>query len=95
MYVCLYNHRIQQEKDRPSKVANLARGQLNREPFAPHNLVLRDGFGRPVPRQPVHLHTQAEAGAYVRDSTRFPRRRPFIYLNRHMPSGQSRVYRVT
>ena len=26
-------------------------------------MVLRDGFGSPVPRQPVHLHTQAESGA--------------------------------
>ena len=29
------------------------------------NLVSRDGFGSPVPRQPVHLHTQAEPGAYL------------------------------
>ena len=28
-------------------------------------------------------HTQAESGAYSRDSSRFPRRRPFIYLTRH------------
>ena len=48
--------------------------------FAPENLVLRDGFGNPVPRQPAHLHTQAEYGAYLRDSSRLPRRRPFIYL---------------
>ena len=41
------------------------------------------------------LHTQAETDAYSRDSSRFPRRRPFIYLNRHTPSGQPRVYRVT
>ena len=41
------------------------------------------------------LHTQAESGAYSRDSSRVPRRRPFIYSNRHTPSGQSRVYRVT
>ena len=41
------------------------------------------------------LHTLAECGAYSRDSSRFPRRRPFIYLNRHRPSGQSRVYRIT
>ena len=27
--------------------------------FAPENLVSRDGFGSPVPRQPSHLHTQA------------------------------------
>ena len=55
----------------------------------------RPAFSRPVPRQPAHLQsTQAESGAYLRDSSRFPRRRPFIYLNRHTPSGQFRVYRV-
>ena len=48
--------------------------------FAPEDLVSLDGFGSPVPRQPVHLHTQAESGAYLRDYTRVPRRRPFIYL---------------
>ena len=41
------------------------------------------------------LHTQAESGAYLRDSSLFPRRCPFIYLHRHPPSGQSRVYQVT
>ena len=46
----------------PGKVANPARGQLNREnniplsPCVPENLVSRDGFSRPVPRQPAHLH---------------------------------------
>ena len=44
----------------------------------PENLVTRDGFSCPVPRQPAHLHTRAEFGAYVRDSFRVPRRRPFI-----------------
>ena len=84
----------------PGKVANPARDQPNREinislsAFAPKNLVSRGGFGSPVPRQPDHLHTQTESGAYLRDSSRVPRRRPFIYLNRHTPSGQSRVYRV-
>ena len=48
--------------------------------FVPENLVSRDRFGSPVPRQPAHLHTQAESGAYLRDSSRVPRRRPFIYL---------------
>ena len=52
--------------DQPGKVANLARGQLNREnsiplsPCVPENLVSRDGFSRPVPRQPAHLQTQAD-----------------------------------
>ena len=104
MYLCTYVFMVitySKGKDQPGKVANLAHGQLNRvfffslSPFAPENLVLRDGFGSPVPRQPVHPRTQAESDAYLRDSSRVPRRRPFIYLNRHTPSGQSRVYRVT
>ena len=33
--------------------------------FAPENLVSRDGFGSPVPRQPAYLHTQAELVAVV------------------------------
>ena len=44
----------------------------------PENLVPRDGFNRPVPRQPAYLHTRAESGAYLRDSSRVPRRRPFM-----------------
>ena len=48
--------------------------------FAPEDLVSREGFGSPVPRQPAHLYTQAESGAYLRDSSRVPRRRPFIYF---------------
>ena len=63
--------------NQPGKVANPARGQLNREnniplsAFVPENLVSRDSFGSPVPREPAHLHTQAESGAYLRDSSRF------------------------
>ena len=34
-------------------------------PFAPENLVSRDGFGIPIPLQPAHLHTQADSGAYL------------------------------
>ena len=30
MYVCMYAHHIEQSMDQPGKVANLARGQLNR-----------------------------------------------------------------
>ena len=84
MYACMYGHAYGKGMDQPGKVANPARGQLNREneyfPLAPENLVSRDGFGSPVPRQPAHLHTQAESGVYSRDSSRVPRRRPFIYL---------------
>ena len=63
---------------------------ISRSAFVPEDLVSRDGFGNPVPRQPAHIYTQAESGAYLRDSSRVPRRRPFIYLK-----PQSRVYRVT
>ena len=90
--------------DQPGKVANPARGQLNREnniplsPCVPENLVSRDGFSRPLPRQPAHLHTQAESGAYSRDSSRVPRRRPFMkppYAIGSVPSlsGHAIAYR--
>ena len=85
--------------DQPGKVANPARGQLNREnniplsPCMPENLVSRDGFSRPVSRQPAHLHTQAELGAYLRDSSRVPRRRPFITAIRHRVSPEFIGYR--
>ena len=90
--------------DQPGKVANPARGQLNREnniplsPCMPENLVSRDGFSRPVPRQPAHLHTQAESGAYLRDSSRVPRRRPLMkppYAIGSVPSlsGHAIAYR--
>ena len=45
--------------------------------------------GSSVPSRisPLIFHTQAEYGAYLRDSSRFPRRRPFIYTaNRHRVS---------
>ena len=86
MYVCMYGHTYSKSIDQPGKVASPARGQLNRKmkislsAFVTENLISRDGFGSPVPRQPAHLHTQAESGAYLRDFSRFPRRRPFIHL---------------
>ena len=53
---------------------------ISLSPHVPENLVSRDGFSHPVPRQPAHLHAQAESGAYLRDSSRVPRRFPFICL---------------
>ena len=61
-------------------------------PCVPENLVSRDGFGSPIPQQPAHLHTQAESGAYLRDSSRAPRRRPFMkppYATGSVPSLSS------
>ena len=71
IYGHTYTYCSSKSVDQPGKVANPARGQLNREMnislsalFAPENLVSQDGFGSPVPRQPAHLHTQAESDAY-------------------------------
>ena len=71
--VIIYSKNMNQ----PGKVANPARGLLNREInislslFSPEHLVSRDGFGSPVPRQSAHLHTQAESGAYYGISPEF------------------------
>ena len=92
--------------DQPGKVANPARGQLNREneyfPRSRLRIWSRETgstVSSLVPRQPAHLLTQVESGSYPGTyygiPPEFRGRRPFIYLNRHnTPSGQSRVYRV-
>ena len=103
LHVCLYvwsSHvaRVRTNRVRlPILVVVSWRGKtsISLPPFAPEKLVSRDGFGSPVPRQPAHLHIQAESAAYLRDSSRFPRRRLFMYLNRHTPSRQPRNYLVT
>ena len=64
-------------------------------PCVPENLVSRDGFGSPVPRQSAHLHDQAESSACLRDSSRVPRRRPFIYFKSAYATGSVPSYRVT
>ena len=87
----LYGYIYSKSEDQPIRLPILlvvsSTGKINDSlsPFARENLVSRDGFGRPVSRQPVHLHTQAESGAYLRDSSRVPRRRPFIYFK--LPYG--------
>ena len=101
MSYCMYvwSHTSSKSMDQPDKVANPARCQLNRgkmifslSPLAPESLASRDGFGSPVPRQYAHLHTQAESGAYIRDSSRVPRRHRSFYLVRHTTlSVKSRV----
>ena len=75
IHVCLVTHIARVWINRVRLPILHARGQLNRENeyfpvrvvFVPENLVSRDGFGSPVPRQPAHLHThQAESGAHLR-----------------------------
>ena len=69
-------------------------------------LVSRDGFSRPVPRQPAHLHTQADID-YTRYIYMFPHRQRFdtpvyslqsavyiihIFLSEHQDVSQSYQY---
>ena len=51
-------------------VSCTGKNNISLSAFAPENLVSQDGFGSPVPRQPAYRHTQAESGAYLRDSSR-------------------------
>ena len=59
--------------DQPGEVANPARGQLNRKNVLfPEDFVSQDAFGRAPSRVSLLiLLTQAESGAYSRDSSRF------------------------
>ena len=86
--------------DQSGMAAKPTRGQLNRENYCFSYLRSRlkiwsHGKGSAVPSRVslLIIHTQSEYGAYSRDSSRFPRRRPYLY--RQPPSGQSRVYQVT
>ena len=54
----MYGNNLQQGMDQPGKITNPVRGQLmnvSLSPLAPENLVSRDEFGRPVPRQPANF----------------------------------------
>ena len=51
--------------DNPDVVNLTGKMNISLSAFVPDNLVSRDGFGSPVPRQPVHLHTQAKSGSYL------------------------------
>ena len=84
-YVCMVTHIVAVWINRvwlPILLVASWTGKINVSlfAFAPENLASRDGFGSLVLRQPAHLHAQAESGAYLRDSSRVPRRRPYIYL---------------
>ena len=61
------------------------------------NLVSRDGFGSPVPRQPADIISILRLNMVLTYGIP-PEFRGGVHLfivNRHKPSGQFRVYRVT
>ena len=86
--VWMDGHHTQQRTDQLGKVANPARGQLNRGKCifpCPRSTRLRfwpreTSSAVPSRVSLLILHTQAESGAYLRDSSGFTRRRPFTYL---------------
>ena len=91
------------------KIVNPARSWLfSLSPFAPREfgLVKRVRLSRPVSARPFSTPRLNHQSSIINHQSsiwcllpgflsRFPRRRPFIYLNRHTPSGLSRVYQVT
>ena len=92
-YVFLYGHHLQQKSvNQPGKVAYPARGHvygkmnISLSPFAPENLVSRDGSGHPAPRQPARSpHLRRIWCLLAELLPRFPRRRPFIYYTANRP----------
>ena len=76
--------------DQPGKVANPTRGQLNRE---------NEYFPVPVRAREsglaIRVRPSRPASACSLSMLRLNLAATSIYLNRHTPSGESRVYRVT
>ena len=52
---------------------------ISLSPSTPENLSRETGPAVPSRVSLLFLHTQAESVTYSRDSSRFPRRRPFTY----------------
>ena len=63
--------------------------------FAPENLVSRNGFGSPVRVSPLISILRVNLVLTYGVPPEFRRGVHLFILNRHTPSGQSRVYRVT
>ena len=93
----LCGQHFQQSMDQSAMAANPVCGQLKRKhvfsltPFAPENVISREtGSAFPSRVSLLILHTQAESGAYSRDSSRFPQRLSSI-PSTAIIEGQSRV----
>ena len=82
----MYGHTYSKSIDKPGKVACPARGQLNRKNECFPVRVRARGYGlarwvrQSRPASACSSPYSAESGAYLRDSSRVPRRRPFIHL---------------
>ena len=86
MYACIVTTYSRVQINR--KVANAVHGQLNREKFPCPRSRLKICFRETDLAVPTCvslpiLYTNAEYGAYSRDSSRYPRRRPYIFTAIH------------
>ena len=104
MYVCMYGHTYSKSMDQPGKAASPARGQLSRinEYFPVRVRAWEFGLGRRVrqsrPASACSLLISILRLNLVLTYGIPPEFRGGVHLfiyNRHTPSGQSRVYRVT
>ena len=78
------SHHEQLSANQSGELASPVHGQLNREKFSCSRSRLRIWFRETDLAVPSRvslliLHTQAESGAYSRDCSRCPRRRPYIF----------------
>ena len=64
-------------------------------PFAPENLVSRDGYSRLVPRQPAHSPYSSWIWCLLTGFLPISAAASIYCFNRHTPSGLSRVHQVT
>ena len=99
IYIYIYGHTQSKSMDQPGKVANPARGQLNRENEHSPVPVRAWDFGlarRVQPSRPASVCSSPYSGWIWCLLTGFlPSSAAASIWNRHTPSGQSRVYRVT
>ena len=93
LYVCMVTT-YSKDNDQPGKGANLARGYYPCPRFR-LGVCFRETGSAVLSRVSLLISIlRLNFGGYLRGCFRVPRRCPFIYLNRHTPSGQSRIYRV-
>ena len=81
-------HHKQLSKNQPGELANPVHGQLNRKQFpcscSRLRISLREtDLAVPFRVSLLILHTQAECGAYSRDCSQCPRRRPYTFTTTH------------
>ena len=86
MYACVVT--LQQRTNQPGELADPVHGQLKGDKILCPRSRLRIWFretGLAIPSRVslLILHTQAESGAYSRDSSRCPQRRPYIFTTTH------------